>query len=301
MNANDASPSSEKESLHPNLQAALSSLNLNLEEELNQFSKEQEQRITLSSSEPTQPAPSSSQMQSSLVPEPQDLADDDESPQSYLASSEELLRSLEESQEWEIPASTEKTPPTKETEAPKNRECPSASWRSYLLTPLGVAGILIFFLSGILLSMMFINIGQGRFSASSPSETPAPEADPPESPQPTESNEESASASIPNRPDLAEDEFIELDVENLVEAEPLAEVPVSEKPSCGGNFYCVMVENPDPNQYQRTRQLAPDAYVREFPDVGQVLQVGAFNTESRAEELQQRLEAQGVSAVIYYP
>lgn len=309
MNANDASPNAapEKQALHPNLQAALSSLNVNLEEELNRFRQEQNQRqeITLSSPPPPPPSPP---LQSSLVRGTQETPESDV-PQDYLASSEELLRSLEELEEWEVSPPPQETTPTQETESTqKNAPSPTFSWRSYLLTPLGVAGIAIFFLSGILLSMMLINLGQNRFSTSDPSDPSAPNKQTPASPetespqeQTTESNEESASVSIPNRPDLTKDEFIELDVENLVEAEPQDEVPVAEKPSCGGNFYCVMVENPDETQYQRTRQFAPDSYLREFPGVGQVLQVGAFDRESRAQELQQQLEAQGIASVIYDP
>jgi len=301
MNANDASPNAapETEALHPNLQAALSSLNVNLEEELNRFRQEQKQRqgTTLS---PPLPPPSNPQSQSSLVRETPPAPD---SPEDYLASSEELLRSLEE---WEILPSQE-TAPTQETQSSqKNDPSGTSSWRSYLLTPLGVAGIVIFFLSGILLSMIFINLGQNKFSASSPRKPLPPEKQSPEAPtespskNTTTSNNDN-SASIPNRPDLAKDEFIELDVDNLVEADPLKEVPVSEKPSCGENLYCVMVENPDPTEYQITRQLAPDAYLREFSGVGQVLQVGAFDRESRAQQLQQQLEAQGIASVIYDP
>ncbi len=304
MNANNASTNAaiEKQILHPKLQAALSSLNINLEEELDCFRQEQKQRqgITLSSKEHSVSSPVPvSEFQSSLVAQTEEDSEAD-SPQNYLASSEELLRSLEESEEWGISSLTETTE-TKQTNVAQNPSTSTSSWRSYLLTPLGIAGILIFLLSGVLLSMMFINLGQSRLSTSSSSSS-VDQTLPPEEPTITsEEEEESGLSGIPNRPDLAEDEFIELDVDNLVEAEPLNEVPASAKPSCGGNFYCVMVENPDQTTYQKTRQLVADAYLREFPTIGQVLQVAAFDSESRAEELQQELAEQGVTAVIYNP
>ncbi|MDR9405488.1 MAG: SPOR domain-containing protein, partial [Halothece sp. Uz-M2-17] len=112
---------------------------------------------------------------------------------------------------------------------------------------------------------------------------------------------DSSSPRIPNRPNLAEDEFIQLDVDNLIEAEPSESNSVVETPSCGRQFYCVMVENPNQAEYDKTRELVGDAYLREFQEVGQVLQVGAFKRASEAKNLQRRLDQQGINATIYYP
>lgn len=286
-------PSQEKVTLHPKLQVALSSFNVNLQEELDRFQQTQKQRQGIiipqeQSESPSQTVASSltpSPSQSSSLKETEEETNLDQA-DSYLASSEELLRTLSQEEEASTPSSLKSTS-TKQ----------KSMW-SYLLTPLGIAGMFIFILAGTLMSLTLINLGENRLSvsSSSPSEAetlpPEPKLDSPKS---------SPDDSIPNRPNLAADEFVELDEDNLVEAEPATEVPPSEKPSCGGNFYCVVVENPDSSEYQKTRQLVADAYLREFPQVGQVLQVGAFDTESRAKTLLQRLEEQGITATIYSP
>jgi len=270
-------PKQEKVTLHPKLQIALSSFNVNLEEELDRFQSSQKQRqgVIVSQEQSDSPSLTSSPSESSFLTETE--------PDSYLASSEELLRTLSQQEENTTPPSRKSTP-TKQTPV----------W-SYLFTPLGIAGMLIFILAGTLVSLTLINLGQNRLSASSGEVETLP-------PEPKlESPESSSEDTIPNRPNLAADEFVELDQDNLVEAEPATELPPSEKPSCGGNFYCVVVENPNQTEYEKTRQLVADAYLREFPQVGQVLQVGAFDTESRANTLLQRLEEQGITATIYSP
>jgi cell division septation protein DedD len=62
-----------------------------------------------------------------------------------------------------------------------------------------------------------------------------------------------------------------------------------------------MVENPNQAEYQKIRQLVADAYLRQFPEVGQVLQVAAFKNESQAQDLQKTLDRQGITATIYDP
>lgn len=277
-------PKQEKATLHPKLQIALSSFNVNLEEELDRFQSSQKQRkgIVVSQEQSDSPSLTSSPSESSFLTETEPETKFDE-PDSYLASSEELLRTLSQQEENTTPPSRKSTP-TKQTSV----------W-SYLFTPLGIAGMLIFILAGTLVSLTLINLGENRLSTSSGEVETLP-------PEPKlESPESSSEETIPNRPNLAADEFVELDQDNLVEAEPATELPPSEKPSCGGNFYCVVVENPNQTEYEKTRQLVADAYLREFPQVGQVLQVGAFDTESRAKTLLQRLEEQGITATIYSP
>jgi hypothetical protein len=151
---------------------------------------------------------------------------------------------------------------------------------------------------------MLINFGEMNFrnAASPPDKTESDEeaASPPQEEEVTsDPPEESSSSEMANRPNLANDEFITLDTDNLTEAEPKAKTP--KPPSCGGNFYCVMVENPTEAEYNQVRQITGDAYLRQFPEVGEVLQVGAFNKESSAKELLQNLEQQEISATIYKP
>jgi hypothetical protein len=298
----NASPA--KVTLHPNLQAALSSLNVDLEEELERFREEQAQAqglpITQSQLESTDATGNSSLLSSSATFNSELEAQekiDLEQIDSYLASSEELLRHLNQEEKEETSLSTQRLP---DQNYNVSQSAARSSWRDYLLTPLGIAGILIFFLSGTLLSMILVDLAQVRFSRTaltvenSASSTAEPK-------QQSAVATDSSSPSIPNRPNLAKDEFIELDVDNLVEAEPAAEVAKVKKPSCGGDFYCVVVENPNQEEYQKSRQLFADAYLREFSEVGQVLQVAAFTKESQAKNLQNQLEQQGITATIYYP
>ncbi len=299
MNPNHFPPNASegKNSLHPNLQAALSHLNVNLDEELNRFQQEQKQRkgITLAQSSPE--ADNKSEINSLVssatnrTPETENTEVSEwDKPDSYLASSEELLRHLDD----DLARNSFSSSSTAKTQT-------TSSWRDHLLTPLGIAGILIFFLSGTLVSLMVVNFAQARLGNASSSvertaSAPSSEADPS-----TSESTESSDSTIPNRPNLANDEFIELDVDNLVEAEPTNEPTPSETPSCGSEFYCVMLENPNQREYQKTRQIVADAYLRDFPEVGQVLQVGAFKSESQAKALQERLDQQGITTKIYSP
>lgn len=294
MNPN-ASPNQEKERLHPKLQAALMSLDVNLEEELNSFQQLQKKHNSpLSQVQHDDSSVKESQSHYSSITATDNPSQGDDFPQDYLQSSEELLREVSNPKN-----STQAKSATK-----KNPSQPRSSWRNYLLTPLGIAGILILILSGTLLSLMLIKFGEMsvRNAASPPDQTESEdESDSPPQEEEVTSDppEESSSSEIANRPNLANDEFIELDTDNLAEAEPTPNPP--ETPSCGGNFYCVMVENPTEAEYKQVRQITGKAYLREFPEVGQVLQVGAFNSESSAKELLQNLEQQGIAATIYQP
>ncbi|MDR9405149.1 MAG: hypothetical protein RI580_17150, partial [Halothece sp. Uz-M2-17] len=171
MNPNDFSTnaSQDKVTLHPNLQAALSSLNINLKEELERFQQQQKQRkeITLAQSQKESPSVND---HSPLMSSGTMLSEDNETsqemnfdlPDSYLASSEELLRHLNGEEDHEtFPSTQHLQNQTRQGTNPSS----SSSWRDYLLTPLGVAGILIFFLSGTLLSLVLVNFAQARFTS----------------------------------------------------------------------------------------------------------------------------------------
>ena len=297
MNPN-VSQRKEDEMLHPKLQAALTSLNIDLEEELNRFQQSQQQNhganLSKVQSESSSSAVTNGDLGEAAIARNNNVEEHskEEVPQDYLQSSEELLQELNNSENDNVGSTVAKPP-----------EKTKSSWRNYLLTPLGIAGIVIFILSGTLLSLILINLGEiTSRQASTPTETTEDDAisPPPEEEEATsETPEESSSPEIPNRPNLANDEFTELDTDNLVEAQP--KKPEPSTPNCGGNFYCVMVENPTQTEYNQTLQVTGDGYLREFPEVGEVLQVGAFDTEARAEELVQRLEQQGISATIYKP
>lgn len=301
MNPNVSSETSQPKqtTLHPNLQLALSNLNVDLGEEINRFRQSQQSQPTVAN--PTEQADSSSSSisssltytssESSQVSETAEPIESQEL-QDYLACSEQLLQDLEQPNDAEPQTSNvQDSYPTQ-----------GNAWYRYLFTPLGVAGILIFLLSGTLLSLIVINLGQTRLNQSSSNSQSTANPTQPQSQQAeTNPTDEASSSAIPNRPNLADDELIDLNTDNLVEAEPAEEVPSKMKPSCGSNFYCVMIENPTQTEYQRTRQLVEGIYLRTLPNVGQVLQVGAFDRQSQAEQLQQRLQQQGLSSTIYQP
>lgn len=295
MNPN--SSQKEDEMLHPKLQAALTSLNIDLEEELTRFEQSQKPKnhstISKVEAEDDASAVTSSNLEKSAIASDNHVEDhsQEETPQDYLQSSEELLRELNNSGNYNIESTVEESP-----------EKTESSWRTYLLTPLGIAGILIFILSGTLLSLIFINVGEiTSRQASTPTETADDESLSPSTEEQESTAESSSPPEIADRPNLANDHFAELNTDNLVEAESSPDAAPVETPSCGANFYCVMIENPSESEYNQTLQITGDGYMREFPEVGEVLQVGAFDTEARAEELLQRLEEQGISATIYKP
>jgi cell division septation protein DedD len=66
------------------------------------------------------------------------------------------------------------------------------------------------------------------------------------------------------------------------------------------DLYYVVTDYDGDNSLEAARQSVDDAYVRNFPD-GARVQLGAFSEESRAEEMRNHLEQQGISAEIYQP
>lgn len=65
------------------------------------------------------------------------------------------------------------------------------------------------------------------------------------------------------------------------------------------DFHFVVVEY-DPQAWEKVRETVPDAYLRQFP-VGERIQVGAFDTDEEAQQLVERLTAQGLNAQAYQP
>ena len=65
------------------------------------------------------------------------------------------------------------------------------------------------------------------------------------------------------------------------------------------DFHFVVVEY-DPQAWEKVREAVPDAYLRQFP-VGERIQVGAFDSDGEAQELVERLNAQGINAQAYQP
>lgn len=67
-----------------------------------------------------------------------------------------------------------------------------------------------------------------------------------------------------------------------------------------GNYYYVVTPYSGDPSLEQAREAVPDAYVRNFSS-GASVQLGAFNDPTKAEDLLQQLEEQGISAEIYQP
>ena len=67
------------------------------------------------------------------------------------------------------------------------------------------------------------------------------------------------------------------------------------------DYYYVGTNYSGDSSLQQARQTVPDAYVRNLPSGGAIVQAGAFSSESAAEERVQELQQQGFPAQIYHP
>ncbi|MBF2046360.1 MAG: SPOR domain-containing protein [Leptolyngbya sp. IPPAS B-1204] len=72
-------------------------------------------------------------------------------------------------------------------------------------------------------------------------------------------------------------------------------------PPAQNNYYYVVTEYSGDASLQQARSAVPDAYVRNLPDEGAKVQLGAFNDETKAQELLQQLQQQGIEAQVYQP
>lgn len=79
--------------------------------------------------------------------------------------------------------------------------------------------------------------------------------------------------------------------------EPVAAAPA---PSAPGSYYYVVTDYSGDRSLEDAQSVVDDAYVRNFDDGAQV-QLGAFSTPERAQELIQELQQQGISAEMYQP
>lgn len=67
------------------------------------------------------------------------------------------------------------------------------------------------------------------------------------------------------------------------------------------NYYYVVTEYSGDSSLQEARGAVPDAYVRNLPNEGAKVQLGAFSEEAKAQELLQELQQQGIEAEVYTP
>ena len=70
--------------------------------------------------------------------------------------------------------------------------------------------------------------------------------------------------------------------------------------SKGSGYYYVLVPYLNNSSLSLAQTVVPDAYVEKF-DIGMRIQMGAFNSESDAQSLINRLKQQGIDASIYRP
>jgi hypothetical protein len=82
---------------------------------------------------------------------------------------------------------------------------------------------------------------------------------------------------------------------------PAATTPASPAASTPENYYYVVTEYSGDASLQEARGAVPDAYVRNLPEEGAKVQMGAFSDEAKAQELLQELENQGIEAEVYQP
>lgn len=80
-----------------------------------------------------------------------------------------------------------------------------------------------------------------------------------------------------------------------------ATAPTHSAPANPENYYYVVTEYSGDSSLQEARGAVPDAYVRNLPEEGAKVQMGAFSEETRAQELLQELENQGIEAEVYRP
>ena len=77
--------------------------------------------------------------------------------------------------------------------------------------------------------------------------------------------------------------------------------PATTQPAASQDYYYVGTNYSGDSSLQQARQTVPDAYVRNLPSGGAIVQAGAFSSESAAEERVQELQQQGFPAQIYHP
>lgn len=318
MNSETFSQASQNQDLHPNLKAALATLDINLEDALNWYRQYyQQNNIADNSQQETSLATISSQGQTSSdlneLGELSDLSDstatqtnlqqlESTTIQDHLASSEELLRQLNYFDDVETDQSST-------TESNQQNKEQTTSWHKTLLSPFGVVGMIILLVSGTALSLILGWLPWKENQSDDQAQETSSEASKQESKTQingnSNQNDEMTENQIPT-PNLTQGDFY---LENnplanpigLVELEPADELPTSAKPTCGADYYCVVVENSTEQQIQKVKELTEGVYRRQFPKVGQVLQVAAHDTKSQAQKVVDRLEQQGISANIYPP
>ncbi|NEP61926.1 MAG: SPOR domain-containing protein [Symploca sp. SIO2G7] len=83
------------------------------------------------------------------------------------------------------------------------------------------------------------------------------------------------------------------------ESPSLKSVEAAPPPAQKDRFYYVVSNYTGTQALEQAKTIVPDAYVRKFSE-GTQIQLGAFDTETQAKNLVERLQQQGISASVYH-
>ena len=211
----------------------------------------------------------------------------------YLESSARLLHSLWEEDE-----------PVDEPRTHNN-----------LFTPLGISSIFIFLITGVLLGSALIyrdvlNLPLNSSSAPNTTQTPLEEIPQPELP------------SIPNSPNLAKSEFIDLNLASLstLEITPTKDEaikeetsneekedskidqssPVADTTDTNTNYYYLLAEYTGDRSLEKVQSVVERAYLVDLPQ-GTKIYLGAFHKQADANKFVEALKQREISAYIFQP
>jgi hypothetical protein len=204
----------------------------------------------------------------------------------------------------------------------EEREIEQKHWLQNLFTPLGISSILLILLTNAIgSSLVMLNYRSLGESVLTPP-----------------SNQEVNNSEIPNGPNLAQQEFVDLNLLNLSTLpsptkksksnsqqkssaksqlktnKAIATAPTSNNPNSvpgnsetisstaltNTNYYYILTEYRDPSSLQQVKQKLGNASLVNFPQ-GLFIYVGAFYDRESANRFVERLGNQGITAYIHHP
>ncbi|MBD3883044.1 SPOR domain-containing protein [Phormidium tenue FACHB-886] len=137
-----------------------------------------------------------------------------------------------------------------------------------------------------------------------PPYTPPSYSPPAYSPSPAPSPVESPAAPAPTVPTTAPSSTASRPIDvppPETAAETIPQVASAPAASSADSYYYVGTDYSGDSSLQEARQTVPDAYVRNLPSGGAIVQTGAFSNEAAAEARVQELQQQGLPAQVYRP
>jgi hypothetical protein len=207
-------------------------------------------------------------------------------------------------------------------ELEEEREIEQKHWLQSLFTPLGISSILLILLTNAIgSSLIMLNYRSLGESVLTPP-----------------SNQEINNTEIPNSPNLAQQEFVDLNLLSLstipsptkksksnsqqksaaksqirtnkaIASSPVAKNPnsvpgnsetISSTDLTNTNYYYILTEYSDPSSLQQVKQKLGNASLVNFPQ-GLFIYVGAFYDRESANRFVEQLGKQGITAYIHHP